>query len=257
MSVFNNYARYYNLLYGDKNYQEEVDYVEKLIKIYSGNSVSSILDLGCGTGRHDILLAEKGYKITGVDMSEKMIEIARDQNIKSIELIVGDVRKLNLNKQFDAAISLFHVASYQTKNEDFENYIKTAYNHLKKGGIFIFDFWYGPAVLNDKPVIRIKRLENESMKLTRISEPVIHENENIVDVNFEIIIESKRNNKTERFNELHKMRYWFKPEMEFLIKNTGFGLIDSFKWLSIGEKLGFDSWNGVIVLQKLNLNNSL
>ena len=250
MSVFNNYARYYNLLYGDKNYQEEVDYVEKLIKMYSGNSVNSILDLGCGTGRHDILLAEKGYKITGVDMSEKMIEIARTQNIKSIELIVGDVRNINLNKQFDAVISLFHVASYQTTNEDFENYLKTACTHLKKGGIFIFDFWYGPAVLTDKPVIRIKRLGNESIKLTRISEPVIRENENIVDVNFEIIIENKKSNQTDRINELHKMRYWFMPEMEFFIKKTEFELSGSYKWLSTDEKLGFDTWNGVTVLKK-------
>jgi SAM-dependent methyltransferase len=250
MSVFNNYAQYYNLLYKDKNYQEEVDYIEKLIKTYSKNSVNSILDLGCGTGRHDTLLNKKGFKITGVDLSEKMIEIAKNQNIKNSEFIIGDVRNLNLNRQFDAVISLFHVASYQTTNEDFVNYMQTAYNHLKKGGIFIFDFWYGPAVLTDKPTNRIKRLENENIKLTKISEPLFHENENIVDVNFEIIIDDKNNNQTEKICELHKMRYWFLPEMEFFIKATGFEISTSHKWLSMNEKLGFNSWNGVIAVRK-------
>ena len=50
----------------------------------------------------------------------------------------------------------------------------TAAKHLKPNGVFIFDFWYGPGVLTDPPVVRLKRLENEEIEVLRIAEPVMH-----------------------------------------------------------------------------------
>ncbi len=132
MNNFKNYAEYYNLLYADKNYKEEVSYVENLIHKYSEKKVKSILDLGCGTGKHDLLFAEKGYEITGIDLSEQMINIAKQNKHKNTEYFVGDVRNIKLNKKFDTVVSLFHGASYQNKNLDFENYLKTAYNQELK-----------------------------------------------------------------------------------------------------------------------------
>ena len=56
---------------------------------------------------------------------------------------------------------------------------EVAKNHLNENGIFIFDFWYGPAVLTDLPSARVKRLENEDIKVTRVAEPVLHSQQNI------------------------------------------------------------------------------
>jgi len=248
--TFIEYSKYYNLLYSDKNYKEEIDYIQTLIKNYSTIPVSEILNLGCGTGNHDLFLAKNGYNITGVDLSENMIEIAKNQNIKNTNFLVADVRNLNLDKKFDAIISLFHVASYQTSNEDLQQYFETAYKHLNTNGIFIFDFWYGPAVLTDKPTVRIKRIENENYKITRLTEPFFRINENIVDVNFEIIIEDKIYSTKNTINETHKMRYLFMPELELFIKNTGFKIQNSLKWFSFDEKLSEKSWYGIIILKK-------
>ena len=82
MKVFGNYSRYYNLLYKDKDYKGEAGFIHDLIQKYSPGA-KSILDLGCGTGRHDVLLAEKGYVMTGVDMSEEMLLIARSHQLNS------------------------------------------------------------------------------------------------------------------------------------------------------------------------------
>ena len=76
MPVFNAYARYYDLLYKDKDYRSEVNFVEARIREYAP-SAKSLLDMGCGTGRHDIPLWEKGYAICGVDQSEQMLAMAR------------------------------------------------------------------------------------------------------------------------------------------------------------------------------------
>ena len=87
MSVFGKYAKYYDLLYQDKNYSKEADYIDRLIKTYHPES-KTILDLGCGTGRHDILLAEKGFFLTGVDSSKEMLSAAinekEDQHVVKV-----------------------------------------------------------------------------------------------------------------------------------------------------------------------------
>src|SRR5450432_1981030 len=78
MSVFGAYSRYYDLLYRDKDYAAEASYVRSLIGQHCP-AATSILDLGCGTGRHALLLAEHGYRVTGVDGSPDMLIAARSQ----------------------------------------------------------------------------------------------------------------------------------------------------------------------------------
>ena len=119
MGVFGDYARYYDLLYKDKDYQREVDYIENLINKYSKNKVKTILDIGCGTGNHDILFAKKDYEICGIDISEEMINIAKSRmhNLNNISFFIGNSENFKLDKKFDVVVSLFHVMSYQIKNE--------------------------------------------------------------------------------------------------------------------------------------------
>ena len=246
---FNLYAQYYDLLYQDKNYSEEVAYIDKLLTEFSSIKIKSILDLGCGTGKHDFLLSKKGYTLTGVDLSSEMIDIANSMKMQKVTFVEGDVRKVKLKRTFDAVISLFHVASYQTENIDFENYLQTAFNHLNVGGLFIFDFWYGPGVISDKPTIRKKELENETLKITRISKPNLFPNNNMVDVNFEVQIENKIDSSTSNISEKHSMRYLFLPEIVNFAQRIGFSLLDSFEWMT-DKELDFESWNGVVVLKK-------
>jgi hypothetical protein len=131
--------------------------------------------------------------------------------------------------------------SYQTTNEDLKNTFETASKHLKNGGLFIFDCWYGPAVLSEKPSVRVKRLEDENTKLLRIAEPVMYPNENLVDVNYEILVEDKQSGNYEVLNETHTMRYLFKPEIESFMENAGLELIKCEEWLT-GREAGFDTW---------------
>ena len=248
--VFGDYARYYNLLYKDKDYKGEVDYIQMLITRFSTNKAESILDLGCGTGTHAYLLSKKGYSVIGVDRSKKMIKIAKTHEKEQTEFFVGNITTINLEKQFDVIVSLFHVISYITKNEDLEAFFKNISKHLKKDGLLIFDCWYGPAVLTDRPATRIKRLEDEKIIVTRIAEPVIRPNENSVDVRYEVTIENKTDNQSEKICETHPMRYFFKPEMELFFERYGFELLKGEEWMT-GKPLGFDTWGACWVIKKV------
>jgi SAM-dependent methyltransferase len=248
MSVFANYARYYDLLYKDKDYACEADYVHGLLHRY-GNNPKSILELGCGTGKHAMLLAEKGYSVTGVDQSEAMLAKARERKAKSnlpIQFYAGDVRSVRLNQKFDSVISLFHVMSYQITNKDLLDAFETARVHLKPGGIFIFDCWYGPAVLTDRPVVRVKRLEDEAIQVTRIAEPEMHPNENVVDVNYMVFIRDKIKGTVDEVKEQHKMRYLFKPEIELLLQLAGLKTLYAEEWVT-SKIPDFDTWGVVFV----------
>lgn len=247
MDVFGNYARYYNLLYRDKDYAGEVEFIDQLLRTYASQT-QSILELGCGTGTHALLLAKQGYSVHGVDLSAEMLQQASErlsqlpQELASkLVYSQGDIRTIRLDQQFDAIVSLFHVFSYQTTNQDLQATFATVNAHLKPGGVLIFDCWYGPAVLSDRPTVRIKRLEDKEISITRIAEPVMHPNENLVNVNYQVFIKDKHNGAVEELQETHTMRYLFKPEVDLLFKASQLELIASHEWMTKSEP-GFNTW---------------
>lgn len=255
MTVFGKYSRYYNLLYRDKDYAAEADYTDSLIQKFCPGA-KTILDLGCGTGQHDFFLSRKGYSLTGIDRSEKMISLAR-QHLSSSDVaaanplvfLEGDIRTVRLGRVFDTVISLFHVMSYQISNEDLLSAFVTAREHLNNSGIFIFDCWYGPAVLTNRPEVRVKRLANEEISVLRIAEPIMHPNENVVDVNYQVKIREKGSDIDKNLQETHRMRYLFRPEVEAFLTWTGFDLLMTGEWMTESDA-NFDSWYVFFVAKK-------
>ncbi len=252
MSPFGHlYSQYYDLLYQDKDYLGEVEYINKLIGNYKDDALT-ILDLGCGTGKHAELFCNSGYHVHGIDLSADMLAIAEQRRLGKedrLSFTHSNIQDLTLNQKFDAVISLFHVISYQSSNQELVQAFQVAKNHLSENGILIFDFWYGPAVLTDLPTTRVKRLENESIKVTRLAEPVIHTQENVVDVNYTVFIQDKKTQEVIEKKELHKMRYLFDPELELICEQVGFDVLNKFKWMS-QESPTLDSWNVVWILRK-------
>ena len=112
-----------------------------------------------------------------------------------------------------------------------------------------FDFWYGPAVLIDLPITRVKRLENENIKVTRLAEPVLYAQENIVDVNYDVFIEDKSTHQIVEKKELHKMRYFFDIELELICEKTGFKIENKHEWMA-DKNPDFNSWNVVWIVKK-------
>lgn len=248
--VFDTYARYYDLLYRDKDYAAEAEYVASLICEHAPQA-KRILELGCGTGAHAEQLARIGYTIHGVDQSEAMLARANARKTSlppelaaHLSFGPGDVRTIRTGETYDVVISLFHVMSYQITNADLEAAFKTAAAHLKSGGLFVFDFWYGPAVLTQKPEVRVKRLEDDVIKVTRIAEPVMQVNENVVDVNYTVFIEIKATGDIEQVRETHRMRYLFLSELSYIADPETWTDFKSMGWMRL-DKLRQDDWAGV------------
>lgn len=248
MEVFQDYAYYYNAFYHDKDYTAESSQVDMLLKRF-GSNIKKIINYGCGTGKHDIALSKLGYCCAGIDMSPLMIDIARENSRNEkvkIDFSVADIREYEPTQKFDAVISLFHVMSYQNSNDDILAAFRAARKALDKGGLFLFDVWYGPGVLSDQPAVRVKEIQTDKHELIRIARPVMHDKTNVVDVCYEVLIIDKESNETKTINETHHMRYFFRPELEFYLKEAGFDLADNLDCGTLGET-GYGSWTSYFV----------
>ena len=148
--VFDAYAAYYDLLYRDKDYAGEAEYVASHIR-RNAPGAKRILELGCGTGGHAIHLAQMGYVVHGVDLSEAMLSraLARKDGLPPevaarLSFSKGDVRTVRTGETYDAVISLFHVMSYQVTNADLAAAFETASSHLAQRRPFSLRFLVRP-----------------------------------------------------------------------------------------------------------------
>lgn len=233
-------TRYYDLLYRDKDYAGEAAYVAATIRRRLPQA-QRILELGCGTGGHAEHLARLGFEVHGVDLSAPML--ARAQARRSalpaelaarLRYSLGDARSVRVGPPsgqpqggaqgvfqagFDAVISLFHVMSYQADNDDLRAAYDTAHAHLCEGGVFLYDYWYGPAVLSQRPEVRVRRLSGEGLDVTRVAEPVMHWARNVCDVNYTVLARDTHEHDQaplQQLRETHPMRYLFQPELALL-----------------------------------------
>jgi 2-polyprenyl-3-methyl-5-hydroxy-6-metoxy-1,4-benzoquinol methylase len=137
--LFENFSENYDKEIFTEGTLGETDFIEKEI---NSDKSEIILDIGCGTGRHSLELARRGYKVTGIDLSESMIRraksLAEKENLK-IDFQVKDARNFSLNESFDLAIMICEGA-FPLMETDEMNFaiLKNAYSSLKPGGKFIF-----------------------------------------------------------------------------------------------------------------------
>lgn len=223
------YSNAYDDLYRDKDYHQECELIDGLLRKYGDGSIQNVLDLGCGTGNHALPLAEKGYCIVGVDRSHEMLLAAQkkaksrsiDGNLKFHE---GDIRNLQLEQLFDASLMMFAVLGYQLENSEVLAALRSARRNLRPGGILIFDVWYGPAVLNEGPSDRLKTIGTEKGRILRMASGQLHVQRHLCEVNYHLWrLEAER--LIGEAEEKHVMRFFFPLELNLFLEFSDFAPI--------------------------------
>lgn len=220
------YASAYDDLYGDKDYGQECHLIDRLLQRYGKGTVRNLLDLGCGTGSHAIPLAECGYRVAGVDRSADMVERAREKAASrkingNAEFYRGDIRDCQLNDQFDASLMMFAVLGYQLGNSDVLQALRTARKHTRQGGLFLFDVWYGPAVLRQGPSERVKNILTANGQILRMASGRLDIERHLCDVSYHLWrLDGQR--LVGETKETHQMRYFFPLELNLFLECSGF-----------------------------------
>ncbi|HET9056917.1 MAG TPA: class I SAM-dependent methyltransferase [Chitinophagaceae bacterium] len=131
---------YYHLLYFKRDQNEASVFIDKLIEYLKPTYGSRMLDVACGKGRHSIQLAEKGFDVTGIDISFENIEEAKKSEKDNLHFYQHDMRLPFWINYFDYAFNFFTSFGYFATKREHDNAIRTMANSVKENGILVIDY---------------------------------------------------------------------------------------------------------------------
>jgi SAM-dependent methyltransferase len=249
-SVFGrDYAAAYDDLYREKDYVAECDLIERVFERYGQGAVRRVLDLGCGTGGHVVLLAQRGYEVVGVDRAPDMLERARQRD-STARFELGDIGTIRLGETFDAVLMMFAVLGYQIGNADLQAALTTVRQHVKRHGLFFCDFWYGPAVLANRPSERVKVVDTSDGQIIRVATGDLDALHNLCTVRYHVWRLAQRRVEAE-VREQHPMRYFFAPELELVLAAAGFELVRLGAFPDLDDEPTEQTWNVALVARAI------
>ena len=230
-------------LYDVDNRDNFTDDIEFYIDYVKKHGIKNILELGCGTGRVAIALAKEGFNITGLDLSNEMLDVFRqkfdklDGNIKNnIELVHGNMADFNLGKKFDLIIAPFRAFQCLTDEKDIENSINCVKNHLSDNGIFIINvFNPHPDRMNENWCYPLRtqweRLDETTGNyvIKKHSGDKIDLENRIIYVTFIYEVKDKSGNVSTLEDKL-KLKYHFETDLTEIIENAGLKINEKFGW---------------------------
>lgn len=248
--VFQDYARFYDTYYRNKDYAAEVAFVLGLARRF-GVEPARVLDMGCGTGRHSEEFWKQGMQADGFDLSAPMLEQARTRLAgRAADLRVGDLRTFRNGRTYDLAVAMFAVLGYLVSNADWQAGLATAAAHLRPGGILVFDGWFGPAVLAQRPETRRHAYTEDGLEVVREVTPELDPVAQTVTAHYRI--RATRDGRPEReFTEDHRMRFLFVQELELLLREAGFERLHTCPFLEPEAPLSTGTWNLSVTARRL------
>ncbi len=218
ISIYKDFAFYYDKLMNDINYPKWADYIERIFKKYKLKP-SLVLDLGCGTGSMCIEMAQRGYEMIGADLSSDMLSCAREKLTAlglDILLLNQDMTSFELYGTVDAIVSLVDSVNYITDKRALKRMFSLVQNYLNPGGIFIFDIntpYKFESVLADNVYYNVEDeicyiWQNNFDRKTRICE-------------FDLTFFIKQEELYKRFDEVHYERAYKVDELKGMIEASG------------------------------------
>ena len=191
----------------------------------NGSDSGRLLDVACGTRRHAAAFGSLGWDVTGVDLSEDLLVLARS-NAPSANFVQQDMRELELGSgSFDAITCLFDAIGYAVDDEGVLSTLAGFARHLSEDGTLVFEFLHAPALSRHAAPLRLRRipLPGTGDELVRISETRLDETRGLMDVEFELL-ELRADGTYDRWLDSQTNRYFSQAEMRALLEAAGLHL---------------------------------
>ncbi len=233
---------YYHTLYKNRDYTEAANFIDKLIKFLSPPQGAKVLDIACGKGRHAIQLAEKGYDVTGVDLSEESIEEALRFESDTLHFFTHDMRQPFWINYFDFAFNFFTSFGYFETNRENENAIRSIAQSLQKNGIFVMDYLNIAYVERNMTHQEVKTIDDIQFTITKW-----------YDDNFfykKIIIDDSKKETPQIYTE--KVARFTLKNFEKLFENQGMEIIKTFGEYNLSEYIEKDSSRLIMIAKKIH-----
>jgi SAM-dependent methyltransferase len=207
----------------DMNRKGEVDFLVHCFRRYARGAVRRVLDIACGTGPHLIRLADRGYRMTGLDLSPKNIEFLRerlDDRGSEAELIVGDMTDFRLRRPVDAAICMQDSQGHLLTNAQLLAHLRCVARALRPGGVYVFDRYMASSWTN--PARSWSWSRRRGRLIVRASFSALHDVDPVTQVFRErMTLEAVENGMRRVYRQTHRSRMVFPQELRALVELAG------------------------------------
>jgi len=213
-------ARYYDITHKEHPYKAQTDFADMVFQKY-GNGGKCVLDICCGTGEHARYMIEKGYDVTGIDLSGDMLAIFERKFLnrdRKPSFIQKDITKLDFEEEFDGAYcfnAFFHMTTYEMVVEA----LKGVWRSLRNGGVFTFDVFNGWQMLDTIPHMHVF-IESDTKIIHFDYNCTINKMRRVKRVDSLWFIEENGHVSLEL--DGYELRIFFHDELMFLLENSGF-----------------------------------
>lgn len=226
MSRYGEFARVYDGLMVDFDYENWFEYIENIFDKYD-KQPNNVLEMACGTGNLSEHLAKARYDLTCFDISEDMLSYAYEKlrRYKNVDIMRQDMITFDINKRFDAVLSICDSINYIRGKDDLVRTFQNAYNHLEDGGIFIFDI---NSYFKLKHVIGNNTFVEDSDEVFYVWENFYDDKENICEFYLTFFFKKDQGD-YERFDEEHIEKAYKTFEIRQALNKAGFKDIDMYK----------------------------
>ncbi len=219
MEAYEDFAEVYDTFMDDTPYEEWSRFVLKSLR-EENITDGLVLDLGCGTGTMTELLAEAGYDMIGVDLSDRMLDIAmgkREKSGKDILYLQQDMREFELYGTVRAVICLCDSLNYLLEEEELRETFRLVNNYLDPGGLFLFDF---NTVYKYETVIGDSVIAENRDECSFIWENYYEQDDQINEYDLTIFVKQE-NDLFRKFTETHLQRGYTLPVIKRLVEEAG------------------------------------
>lgn len=206
---------YYHLLYSNRDQKEAKAFILRLMNYLGLPGGSSVLDLACGKGRHSKTIASLGMQVVGLDLSPSSIEEANQEANENLSFLVGDMRNLTFDQDFDLVVNLFTSFGYFTRLSDNSLVLEGVKRALKPGGTFVLDFFNGTKVKNTLVKNEVVQRGSIDFELNRS----IEDGRVIKDIRF-------HDKEDHHFQE--RVQLIFPDDFKDMLQRSGFEIIHTF-----------------------------
>ena len=225
MEAYTSLAPVYDKLNADIDYAAWADFIERQFALYAERSPVSILDLACGTGSMTVELARRGYDMTGIDLSDDMLAVARkkcdvERFRHSVLLLSQDMSSFELYGTVDAIVCCLDSLNYLTKKDALYRTFAHAHNYLEPDGLFIFDM-NAPVKFERVYADNSYVLEDEGIFCAW--QNYYNSKSKLCDFYLSIFAENEDGTWT-RFDEQQREKCWSLRTIKALLDETGFEL---------------------------------